>query len=220
MLKVHGIAPAPVRGGCISWRQLMTHYREQILACDFFTVETAWLQTLYVLFFIELGTRRVHLAGVTANPNQLWVTQQARQLVWQLDEEETAWRFLIRDNDGKFSEAFDTVFSSEGMRVILTPYQAPNANTYAERWVRTVREECLDHILSEIGLILNRAHLRRVLRTFVDQYYNVARPHQGIGQQMPIPDRQAQHTGPVQRRKVLGGIINDDYRSCSLSYAT
>jgi putative transposase len=212
LLKRHDVAPAPVRSGSIGWRQLMTYYKEQLLACDFFTVETVWLQTLYVLFFIELGTRRVHLAGVTANPNQLWVTQQARQLVWQLDDRESPLRFLIHDNDGKFTAAFDTVFRSEDLRVIPTPYRAPNANAYAERWVRTAREECLDRIL-----ILNEAHLRRVLREFVYDYYNVARPHQGIGQQFPIPQRQPQNSGTVQRRKVLGGIINDYYRAPSTS---
>jgi hypothetical protein len=227
VLKCHDIAPAPVRNGSIGWRHLMTHYKEQLLACDFFTVETIGLHTLYVLFFIELGTRRVHLAGVTANPNQIWVTQQARQLVWQLDDWQSPCRFLIHDNDDKFSAAFDTIFEegifaegifaegifrSEGVRVIPTPYQAPNANAYAERWVRTAREECLDHIL-----ILNEAHLRRVLREFVHDYYNVARPHQGIGQQIPIPRRQPQNSGTVQRRKVLGGIINDYYRIPSSS---
>ena len=99
VLKRHDITPAPVRSGSIGWRHLMTHYKEQLLACDFFTVETIWLQTLYVLFFIELGTRRVYLAGVTANPNQIWVTQQARQMVWQLDDQESPLRFLIHDNE-------------------------------------------------------------------------------------------------------------------------
>jgi putative transposase len=124
-------------------------------------------------------------------------------------------RFLIRDNDGKFTAAFDTVFRSQGLRVIPTPCQAPNANAYAERWVRTAREECLDHIL-----ILNEAHLRRVLREFVHDYYNVARPHQGIEQQIPIPQRQPQNSGAVQCRKVLGGIINDYYRIPSSTFST
>jgi hypothetical protein len=103
---------------------------------------------------------------------------------------------------------FDTVFESEGLHVIHTPYQAPNANAYSKRWVRTAREECLDLIL-----ILNAAHLRRVLHEYVDDYYNSARPHQGIGQQTPIPRRQPHNTGTVQRRKVLGGIVNDYYRA-------
>ena len=103
-------------------------------------------------------------------------------------------------------EAFDTVFQSEGMKVVLTPARAPNANAYAERWVRTVREECLDHLL-----ILNQAHLRRVLKRYVE-YYNEARPHQGIGQRIPVPPEQSPGNGAVAHRKVLGGIINDYYR--------
>ena len=129
-----------------------------MLACDFFTVETICLQTLYVLFFIELGSRRVHLAGCTANPDSAWVTQQARQLVWQLDDTKTPMRFLIHDRDRKFTTNFDQVFVSEGMEIVRTPFRAPKANAIAERWVRSVRHECLDQLL-----ILNQRHLRRVL---------------------------------------------------------
>ena len=203
----HRFLPAPVRSGSIGWKHLMAHYKDQILACDFFTVETIWLKTIYVLFFIELGTRRVHFAGITANPNQVWVTQQARQLVWKLREQDLSLRFLIHDNDTKFSQSFDVVFQSEGFHVIHTPYFAPNANAFAERWVRSVREECLDHIL-----ILSALHLRRVLLEYIDGYYNIARPHQGIGQRFPIPNESLEATGSIRRRKILGGIINDYYR--------
>jgi transposase InsO family protein len=181
VLNRHGIVPAPVRHGSLGWRHLMAHYKQQLLACDFFTVETLWLQTLYVLFYIELGTRQVHLAGVTAQPDGFWVAQQAGQYVWKLQGREVKPRFLIRDNDNKFTTAHDTVFRSEHIRIIPTPIQAPKANAFAERWVRTVRQECLDHLL-----ILNEAHLRRVLQAFV-AYYNTARPHQGLAQQTPIP---------------------------------
>ena len=211
VLKRHHIVPAPERGSS-SWRHLMSHYKEQLIACDFFTVETLTLKTLYALFFIELGSRKVHLAGVTANPNETWVAQQARQVMWELGERNPPCRFIIRDRDKKYIEAFDTIFRSEGIKVIRTPVRAPNANAYAERWVRTVREECLDHLL-----ILNQAHLRRVLKTYVE-YYNEARPHQGIGQRIPIAPEQSTHTGPVEHRKVLGGIINDYYRSSSDYY--
>jgi putative transposase len=205
VLKRHHIVPAPERGSS-SWRHLMSHYKEQLIACDFFTVETLTLKTLYVLFFIELGSRKVHLAGVTANPNEVWVAQQARQVMWELGERNPPCRFLIRDRDKKYIEAFDTVFRSEGIKVIRTPVRAPNANAYAERWVRSVREECLDHLL-----ILNQAHLRRVLKTYVE-YYNKARPHQGIGQRIPVAPEQSPCSGAVEHRKVLGGIINDYYR--------
>jgi putative transposase len=207
VLKRHKVVLAPVRSVSIGWSQLMTHYKEQILACDFFTVETIRLQTLDVLFFIELSSRRIHLAGVTANPNEMWVTQQARQLIWELDDREPPLRFLIHDHDSKFTGAFDTLFRSESQRIIPTPYQAPNANSYAERWVRTAREECLDHIL-----ILNETHLQRVLGEIINDYYNVARPHQGIEQQTPIPYGQPKNPGTVQCRKVFGGVFNDYYR--------
>ena len=192
----------------------MTHYREQLLACDFFTVETIRLKTLYVLFFIELGTRRVHFAGVTAQPNQLWVTQQARQMIWKLEAETTGLRVLIHDNDRKFISTFDAIFETEGFQVIRTPYQAPNANAHAERWVRSVREECLDLIL-----IINAPHLRRVLREYIEDYYNVARPHQGLAQKIPVPSLARPKSGPVRRRPILGGLINDYYRGSENSPA-
>ncbi len=210
VLDHHGILPSGVRSGSISWRHLISHYKDQILACDFFTLETIRLQTLYVFFFIELGSRRVHFAGITDHPIDIWVTQQARQLVWELDGREAPLRFLIHDNDRKFTHAFDAVFESEAFHVIHTPFQAPNANAYAERWVRTVREECLDLIL-----ILNAAHLRRVLLEYINHYYNVARPHQGIEQRIPLPRGQPIHTGIVQRRKVLCGILNDYSRTAA-----
>ena len=152
----------------------MSHYKDQILACDFFTIETLFLKTFYVLFFIELGSRRVHFAGCTRHPNATWVTQQARQVIWELQEREPIIRFLIRDNDQKFTQSSDSVFQSEGIRVITTPFQAPNANAHAERWVRSVREECLDKIL-----IINQPHLHRTMREYI-QYYNHKRLHSAI----------------------------------------
>jgi len=208
ILQKHAILPASVRGGSIGWRHLMAHYKEQLLATDFFTVETIRLRTLYVLFFIELDTRRVHISGITANPTGAWTTQQARQLIWNLEDEKAEYHFLLHDNDTKFTNRFDAAFCSEGLHVIHTPYQAPNANAFAERWVRTVREECLDHIL-----ILNETHLRRVLHEYVEGYYNVACPHQGMGQGIPLPRGQPVGSGAVQKRKMLGGIINDYYRA-------
>lgn len=203
ILKRHSIPPSTERSASPGWRQLMTHYKEQLLACDFFTVETLFLQTIYVLFFIELGTRRVHLAGCTAHPNGAWVTQQGRQMVWRLEERRIAARFLIHDNDRKFTSLFDAVFTSEQIHVIHTPYYAPNANAYAERWVRTVREECLDKII-----VLNEAHLQRVLREYI-HYYNTARPHQGIMQQVPVLKPPSASDGPIRCRNVLGGILHD-----------
>ena len=197
VLDRNGILPAPVRFGSIGWKKMMNHYKDQLLACDFFTVETIFLKTVYVLFFIELGTRRVHLAGVTINPEGLWVAQQARQLVWHFEEAETSFRCLIRDNDSKYTDAFDTVFESQDIRIVPIPLQAPNANAFSERWVRTVREEILDLVL-----IINEAHLRRVLKEFID-FYNSRRPHQSLGQQSPIPRAEPTTIGKVEHHPIL-----------------
>ncbi len=175
-----------------------------IVACDFFTVETVSLRRLYVLFFIEVGSRRVRLGGVSANPNGSWVTQQARNLVLDCDGEPP--RFLIRDRDAKFSGPFDEVFASEGTEVIRTPRRAPRANAYAERWVRTVRNECLDWLL-----IANRRHLERVLGVYVE-HYNRQRPHRGLELRPPTgsegPPMSETAVG-VSRRDVLGGLIHE-----------
>jgi transposase InsO family protein len=210
VLKRLNIPASPMRTRKSStWRAFLRLHQHQLLACDFFTVETLRLQTLYVLFFIELGTRRVYLAGCTAHPTGAWVTQQARQLLWKLQEAGKTMRFLLHDRDTKFPASFDTVFASERIEVIVTPYHAPNANAYAERWVRTVREECLDHLL-----ILNERHLDHVLRKY-DQYYNQARPHQGIDQQIPESAPHQPGKGPVQRRDLLGGLIHDYYHEAA-----
>jgi putative transposase len=208
VLKRQHVPPAPQRSQRgTSWHTFLNHYKDHMLACDFFTVETAWLQTLYVLFFIELGSRPVHLASCTTNPSAAWVTQQARQLSWQIQDGRLPVRFLIHDRDSKFPAAFDTIFTSEHITIIRTPPQVPNANAFAERWVRSVREECLDRIL-----ILGEAHLRRVLIAYL-AYYNHARPHQGIDQQCPVPlMRSAARDGPIERRDILGGVLHDYYR--------
>jgi transposase InsO family protein len=202
-LRRHRVPPAPQRRGATTWRDFIQRHGDQVLACDFFTVETLWLKTLHILFFIEVGTRRVHLAGCTAHPTAAWVTQQARNLDWTLQDTGASPRFLIHDRDAKFPAAFDTVFAAEGMEVARTPYRAPTANAYAERWVRSVREECLDHLL-----IVSEAHLHHTLEAYVT-HYNQARPHQGLGQQIPIPCARSAGCGPVRRREVLGGLIHE-----------
>jgi transposase InsO family protein len=159
-----GLGPVGSRCG-LSWRAFLRAQGKSMLAVDFFTVETISLQRLYVLFFIELSGRRVHLGGCTANPTGAWVAQQARQFSWTLQERARPFRFLIRDRDSKFTRDFDAVFASEGIEIIKTPVRAPKANASAERFVRTARAECLDWLL-----IMNRRHLERVLRVFVDHY--------------------------------------------------
>ena len=131
-LWTEGLGPAGTRQG-MTWREFVRAHRRSLLAVDFFTVETISLQRLYVLFFIELGSRRVHLSGCTANPTGAWATQQARQFAWTLQEEAERFRFLIRDRDSKFTRDFDAVFASEGIRAIKTPMRAPKANAIAER---------------------------------------------------------------------------------------
>lgn len=158
ILKAHGLKPAPRRDGP-SWSEFLRAQAHGIIACDFFSVETVWLKTLYVLFFIELSTRKVHLASVTAHPDSMWVTQQARNLMIVLDHFSAPPHFLIHNRDSKFSGPFDEVFSAGGTEVIRTPYRAPRANAFAERWVLSARTECLDWIP-----IRSRRHLERVLR--------------------------------------------------------
>jgi transposase InsO family protein len=171
ILRSHGLGPAPRRSSP-SWREFLRVQAQGIIAADFFTVETITLKTLYVLFFIELATRRVRLAGVTQNPNSAWVVQQGRNVF--LEERQLPVRFLIRDRDSKYSGPFDEVFRTEGAQVILTPIRAPQANAFAERWVRTVRTECLDWTL-----VSGRRHLERILRIYVE-HYNLVRPHRGL----------------------------------------
>jgi putative transposase len=139
--------------------QFLRAQAEGIVACDLFTVETIRLKTLYVLFFLQLSARRIVAARVTAHPDTAWVTQQARNVVMELGDRGVSVRFLLRDHDAKFSRSFDDVFSSEGGQVLRTPIRAPKANAYAERWVQTVRAECLDWTL-----VLGRRHLLRLLR--------------------------------------------------------
>jgi transposase InsO family protein len=154
ILKDAGIDPAP-RRTVVSWAAFLRSHAHSIIAWDFFTVETARLRRLYVLFFIELQTRRVHAGGVTANPNAAWTTQQARNFAMLLGEGQERARFIIHDRDTKLSGPFDEVFATEGIEMIRTPARAPQANAIAERFVGTVRRECLEGMLT-----LSRRHLQ------------------------------------------------------------
>ena len=202
------LEPAPRRSGP-SWREFLRAQAASIVACDFFTVESVFLRRYYALFFIAHGSRRVWLAGCTANPTGAWVTQQARNLGLDLSEEGA--RVLIRDRDSKYGGRFDEVFRSEGIRTVKTPVRAPKANAIAERFVRTVRAECLDLLL-----ILNRRHLERVLRVYVD-HYNRERPHRGLELRPPDRDerRERSPVAEIRRRDRLGGLIHEYYRAAA-----
>jgi hypothetical protein len=166
LLKRHQIPPAPQRARRgPTWRAFLRHYQEQVLAADFFVVESVLLQTIYALFFIEVRTRQVYRAGCTRRPTAAWVTQQARNLAWQVQEGMIPVQILLHDRDGKFSASFDAVCRNEGLHIVLTPPRCPQANCYAERWIGRARRECLNHLL-----ILNERHLGRVLTAYTDFY--------------------------------------------------
>jgi putative transposase len=210
VLRANGLQPAP-RPASTTWRSFLRRQAAGIVACDFLTVDTVFLHRLYVLFFIQPHTRRVHLASVTANPTGAWVAQQARNLLGALDEE-AGFRFLLRDRDSKFTRAFDDIWHGIGAEVIRTPIQAPNANAVAERWVGTVRRECLDHLL-----ITGRRHLLRVLHSYV-RHYNRHRPHRSLDLSAPEwSARQGIAEPPaarqIHRRDVLGGLIHEYERA-------
>jgi putative transposase len=207
LLRRHHLGPAPRRSGP-TWTQFLRIQATGVLACDFLTVETIGLTRLYVLFVIELHRRRVHLAGITAHPTGEWVTQVARNLLMDLDEHTHRFRFLIRDRDTKFTAAFETVFAAAGIEILKIPPRAPKSNAYAERWIRTVRTECLDWTL-----IFSRRHLEQVLTEYI-AYYNTARPNRGINLEVPVPPMPpwlatTTRLRHVERNDMLGGLIHE-----------
>jgi len=206
ILRRHRLGPAPRRGS-VSWARLLRAQAAGTLAVDFFTVDTVRLRRLYVLFLVEVENRRVHVAGITAHPTGDWVAQAARNLLMDLGERADRFRFLIRDRDAKFTAIFDAVFAGCGIEVLPIPPRAPTANAYAERWVRTVRTECLDWIL-----IFNRRHLHHVLSAYL-AHYNTRRPHRGLNlavpQPAPAPAAIARPGPRIERLDVLGGLIHE-----------
>jgi putative transposase len=201
ILKKANIDPAPGRTS-ESWTTFLRTQAGGIVACDFFCVDTVMLRRYYVLFFIELQTRRVHLAGMTTNPTGAWTTQAARNLMMRYDHKI---RFLIHDGAGQFVVAFDDVFRSDGATIIRTPPRTPVANAYAERWVGTVRRELCDWTL-----IWHRRQLEQLLHEYV-AHYNTHRPHRSLVQRAPDTHDVAEHQPgqPIRRHRTCNGLINE-----------
>jgi transposase InsO family protein len=203
-----GSRPHPA-GHPPTWRQFLASQASGILACDFLHVDTVFLRRLYVFFVMEIGTRRVHILGVTAHPTGEWTAQQARNLLMDLGERAARFRFLIRDRDSKFTTVFDDVLAGTGVRAIKTPTRSPRANSFAERYVGTLRRECLDHLL-----ICGERHLRRVLAEYA-QHYNEHRPHQSREQRPPLhqPGQPIDITARIKRRQIVHGLISEYRRA-------
>ncbi len=207
ILHAAGIDPAPRRSGS-TWREFLTAQADTVIACDFLHIDTLGLQRLYALVFLEHGTRRLHVAGVTAHPTASWTTQQARSLAADLGVRVESLRFLIRDRDTKYTAGFDAVFQTENIEIIKSPPRAPRANAHCERVIGTLRREVLDNVL-----IFNEAHARRVLAEY-QRHYNAHRPHRALNQLSPDAHQQpAPVHDPGARRvlrtRVLGGVINE-----------
>jgi putative transposase len=208
ILAAAGLKPAPRRASP-TWRQFLTSQASGIVSCDFLHVDTVFLKRLYILFVLEIQTRTVHILGVTAHPTGPWATQQARNLLMDLGERAGHFKFVIRDRDSKFTAAFDEVLAGNGMRIIKTPVRSPRANAFAERYVGTLRRECLDHLL-----IYGERHLRQVLAEYA-QHYNDHRPHQARAQRPPLhePGQPVDVTARIKCRQAVQGLISEYRRA-------
>jgi len=204
VLRALKIPPAPQRHTDTTWRQFLHAQAATMLATDFFHVDCAvTLQRLYCLLVMEVGSRYVHILGVTANPDGPWTTQQIRNLLMDLGDRAADFRFLVRDRAGQFSSAFDAVLAGAGIEAVKIPPRSPRANCYAERFVLTVRM-----------LIFGQRHLRTVLAEYA-AHYNGRRPHRSQQLRPPRPDHPVANLchERIQRRPVLGGLINEYERA-------
>src|SRR6266516_7170789 len=207
ILHAAGIDPASRRSGP-TWKQFLTAQARSILAVDFVHVDTVLLRRLYALIVIEHGTRRVHLAGITANADGAWTAQAARSFLMDLGQRAASVKFLLRDRAGQFTGSFDAVFQAEAIRILASPPQAPRANAICERMIGTLRRELFDRLL-----IVNEHHLRRVLTEYL-RHYNAARPDRALGQlaparahARPLQINLAEHR--IRRKQVLGGLTHE-----------
>ena len=207
-LAAAGLTPAPRRASP-TWRQFLTCQASGILSCDFLHADTVFLRRLYVFFVMEIETRRVHILGVTAHPTGAWAAQQARNLLMDLGKRAGQFKFLIRDRDSQFTCAFDEVFAGNGTRIIKTPARSPLANSFAERYVGTLRRECLDHLL-----IHGEQHLMQILTEYA-RHYNDHRPHQSREQRSPRhePGDPIDMTARIRRRQAVQGLISEYRRA-------
>jgi transposase InsO family protein len=204
------IPPAPVRDTDTTWRQFLRTQASTLLACDFFHVDCAvTLQRVYVFFVLEVPSRSVHLLGTTTHPDGRWTTQQIRNLVMDLGDRVTQFRFLVRDRASQFTASFDAVLADVGIHVVRIPPRCPRANCFAERFIRTVRAELTDRML-----IFSQRHLRVALADYV-RHYNGRRPHRARDLRPPQPTHPIADLGHerITRRPVLGGLINEYERA-------
>ena len=210
VLKVLKIPPTPKRRTDATWRQFLHTQASAMLATDFFHVDCAvTLQRLYCLFVMEVGSRYVHILGITANPDGPWTVQQIRNLLMDLGDRAADFRFLVRDRAGQFTASFDAVLASAGIEAVKIPPRSPRANAYAERFVLTARMEVTDRIL-----IFGQRHLQSILAQYV-AHYNGRRPHRSRQLHPPRPDHPVADLsqGRIKRRAVLGGLLNEYERA-------
>jgi transposase len=209
ILKRHGINPAPHRSA-VTWTQFLRS--QAAVACDFATIDTALLRRYYLLFFIDVTTREVFYAGITANPTGAWTTQAARNLFLRHHDRLTDSRALVRDRGSQFIDAFDEVFAAEGLQILKTPIRTPVANTFAERWIGSLRRELLDRTI-----IWNQHQLERLVVDYIE-HYNTHRPHRSLHQRAPTPQHrpnvESRHHRHVIRSSRCDGLINE-YRNAA-----
>lgn len=212
VLKRHAIAPSPERRRNSTWHEFIRTHKECLWACDFFTAEVlskSGIVTYYVLFFIHIETRRVVLGGVTPSPDTEWIEQVARNITPGFDSDLPGMRYLIHDRDNKYLP-FDVMLKDAGIEPLRLPAHSPNLNAFAERFVRSVKSECLDHLI-----LFGDRMLRRVLREFF-AHYHAERHHQGLGHVIPFPDERASRTtGDVVKSERLGGLLNFYHRNAA-----
>ena len=210
VLKRHGLPPAPARSKETTWKEFIRSHMDVLAATDFFTAEV-WtkggLVTYYVLFFMHLATRKVHVAGFTPYPDEEWMTQMARNVTMVDVGFLSSHRYLIHDRDGKFCPAFVDTVESVGVKSVKLPARSPNLNCFAERWVRSVKEECLSKLI-----LFGEASLRRAVAQF-EAHFHEERPHQGKGNVILFPSSKENDVGgPIRCRERLGGLLKYYHR--------